>query len=105
MSARPWWCWLLGVFFTGCVTAGLGQAWLPDERLAFDAAAYPDDAEVVLYRADRTLLDTDSASHPISRRSRHEVVAIRDEGGFGLAEVQVRFNGQEKLLEFRARII
>lgn len=74
------------------------------DRLTFDAKQYPDDAAVVLYRADRTELAEDG-SEAFTRSLRHEVFAILGEGGFELAEVRVPFPKTWKLLQFNARIV
>ncbi len=100
MSARAW---LLAVAATACATAPKPQ-WVDDARLQWDATRHPDDAAVVLYRADRTALLEDGAN-ALTRRMRHEVIAVQGEGAFWLAEVKVPFRAVDKLIEFSARLV
>lgn len=77
---------------------------VPKDQLAFDAKKYPDDAALVLYRADRTEL-VDEGSESFTRSLRHQVFAVLGEGGFSLAEVRVPFPKTWKLLHFNARLV
>lgn len=95
---------LMLVLASGCATTSqLNAEWLTPDQLAWDASKYPDDAAVVLYRADRYLLET--AGNDFSEVLRHVVVAIQREGGFDLAEVKIPFNTQQELLVLKARVI
>lgn len=96
--------WLLVTLaLAGCATT-FKPRWVDDARLAWDAAKYPDDAAVVLFRADRTQLLEDG-SNAVTRRTRHEVIAVQGEGAFWLAEVKVPFRAVDTLLEFSARLV
>lgn len=79
-------------------------AFVAKERLAFDAAKYPNDAALVLHRSDKTEL-VENGSEASTRFLRHEVVAVLGEGGFDLAEVRVPLWAKAKLLHFTARVV
>lgn len=100
MRPSSWFALLLTL---GCATAPKPR-WADDAQLKWDASRYPDDAAVVLYRADRTHLKEDGANAS-TLRSRHEVIAIQGEQAFRLAEVRVGYRAVDKLVEFSARII
>lgn len=100
MRAAP----LVLVLVSGCATTSqLSADWLPPEQLVFDAAKYPDDAAVVLYRADRFLLETAGAH--FSEQLRHVAVVIQREGGFDLAEVKIPFGTQQEMVVLKARVV
>jgi hypothetical protein len=94
---------LLSLLASGCATTGLSARFVGPEVLAYDKAKYPDDAAVVLYRADKTRLDT--SGEDFTHVLRHAVVAVQGEGGLDLAEVRVPFGSTEKLVDFIARVI
>lgn len=87
----------------GCATAPRPK-WVDDAQLQYDATKYPDDAAVVLYRAEKTALVEDG-NNSFTRRERHEVTVVRGEAGFWLAEVKVPWRATEKLLGFHARLV
>ena len=88
---------------SGCASTG-GLAFVPAATLKFDRASYPDDAALVLFRADRTELAEDG-SESSTRKIRHQVIAVLGEGGFDLAEVRVALWQKSKLVQFKARVI
>ncbi len=89
---------------SGCATtSALSTDWLTKEQLTWDASKYPDDAAVVLYRADRTLLET--IGNDSSEVLRHEAIAIQKEGGFDVAEVRIPFNTRQQLIVLKARVL
>lgn len=94
---------LCTLMLTGCATTA-SRAWVDDAKLKFDATKYPDDAAVILYRKDKTTLEEDG-SEAITRHEKHEVIAVRGEAGFWLAEVMVPHRAQDKVTGFRARLI
>lgn len=94
---------LLAVLGSGCATTA-SRAWVDDAKLKFDPAKYPDDAAVILYRKDKTTLEEDG-SEAVTRHEKHEVIAVRGEAGFWLAEVTVPHRAQDKVTGFRARLI
>lgn len=95
---------LAGAALSGCTaSAKLGTGWLSKDELAFDATKYPDDAAVVLYRADKWLLEAGQVRS--SEVLRHQAVAVLREGGFSLAEVKIPFRANQELLELKARVI
>lgn len=89
---------------SGCATSGGAGTFVSAATLKFDATRYPDDAAVVLYRADHTELIEDG-SEDSTRNLRHEVIAVLGEGGFDLAEVRVPLWQKWKLLHFSARVV
>jgi len=92
------------VVSSGCATTSqLSTDWLTPDVLAHDASKYPDDAAVVLYRADRYLLETTGGNS--SERLSHVAIAVQREGGFDLAEVRVPFNARQELLVLKARVL
>lgn len=92
------------VLASGCATTSqLNSDWLTPDQLAWDASKYPDDAAVVLYRADRYLLET--TGNDFSEVLRHVVVAIQREGGFDLAEVKIPFNTRQEIVVLKARVV
>jgi len=84
-------------------TSQLKTGWLEPTQLAFDKERYADDAAVILYRADRTLLDTKGGQS--TELMRHVAIAVLREGGFDLAEVKVPYNTRHELLVLRARVL
>ncbi len=89
---------------SGCATTGGLVDFVPASTLKFDAAKYPDDAALVLYRADRTELAEDG-SEAFTRMVRHEAIAVLGEGGFDLAEVRVPLWQKSTLRRFTARVV
>lgn len=87
----------------GCATTGKVE-FLSAAALQFDASKYPDDAALVLFRADRTEL-LGEGSDNFTHNHRHEVIAVLGEGGFDLAEVRVPLWQKSKLLRFNARVV
>jgi hypothetical protein len=87
----------------GAACATPGPRFVSAARLEFDASKYPDDAAVVLHRADKTELVT--ANDWYTRYERHVVSAVLGEGGFDLAEVRVPLRSTWKLLRFDARVV
>lgn len=79
-------------------------AFVPDATLKFDAASYPDDAAVVLFRADSTELIAGSGVD-VTRSTRRQVIAVLGEGGFELAEVRIPLWGKGTLKDFNARVV
>jgi hypothetical protein len=95
---------VLLVMASGCATTSeLNANWLTPDQLVYDASKYPDDAAVVLYRADRYLLET--TGNDFSEVLRHVVVAIQREGGFDLAEVKIPFNTRQDIVVLKARVV
>ena len=91
------------VLASGC--AGVKRvAFVPDAALKFDLARYPDDAAVVLFRADNTELFVEDNGN-VTRNTRHEVTAVLGEGGFDLAEVRIPLWGKGTLSAFNARVV
>ena len=100
MNARAW---VVLLFATGCATTGAAD-FVATSALKFDPAQYPEDAALVLFRADHTEL-VESGSEDWTHHSRHEVIAVLGEGGFDLAEVKVPLWAKSKLLRFNARVV
>ncbi|MFO0593684.1 MAG: DUF3857 domain-containing protein [Myxococcaceae bacterium] len=94
---------LLALLACGCATT-VERAWVTDAQLAYEPERYPDDAAVILYRGDKTTLEV-NGSASTSRVERHEVIAVRGENGFWLAEVKVPYRAQDTLAGFRARLV
>lgn len=96
---------LLLLLCGACITdRTISRQWLPDDRLAFDAAKYPGARAVVLYRGDFVLMQFVNKQVPRTQVGRHEAVALLSEGAFGLAEVKVPFGADDRLIELQARI-
>jgi hypothetical protein len=105
MRAAGWVAVVMGLLAQGCATtSALDSSFLPREALAYDAAKYPDDAAVVLYRADRYLLDT-SGEVRASDVLRHVAIAVLKEGGFDAAEVKLPYRNNQELLVLKARVL
>lgn len=103
---------LLAVFAQGCATtSALDSSFLPRETLTWDSTKYPDDAAVVLYRADRYLLNTTNdhletwADVRTSEVLRHVAIAVLKEGGFGQAEVKIPYRKNQELVVLKARVL
>jgi hypothetical protein len=94
---------LLAVLACGCATTAT-RPWVDDALLQYDPTKYADDAAVILYRADKTTLELEG-SESLTRRERHEVIAVRGEAGFWMAEVKVPYRAQDTLAGFRARLV
>jgi hypothetical protein len=92
------------VLCSACATVGPRAAFVSDEALKFDPARYPDDAAVVLFRADSTEMITRTNGN-LTRNKRHEVTAVLGEGGFELAEVRIPLRGSSTLASFSARVV
>lgn len=90
------------VLTSGC--AAVKPSFVPDEKLKFDAARYPDDAAVVLFRADNTEVMVRTSGN-LTRNTRREVTAVLGEGGFDVAEVRIPLWGTTQLVEFLARVV
>jgi hypothetical protein len=105
MRSARWLALGLGLLAQGCATTSvLDSSFLPREALAYDPSKYPDDAAVVLYRADRYLLDT-SGNARASDVLRHVAIAVLKEGGFDAAEVKLPYRNSQELLVLKARVI
>ncbi|MFT3711684.1 MAG: DUF3857 domain-containing protein [Archangium sp.] len=94
---------LVCLLLTGCATTAT-RDWVDDATLQFDPTKYSDDAAVILYRSDKTTLQLEG-SESLTRRERHEVIAVRGEAGFWMAEVKVPYRAQDTLAGFRARLV
>ncbi len=73
-------------------------------QLRLDPKDAGDDAAIVLHRADRALLDEDQQGDGMTEQLRHEVIAVRKEAAFDLAEVRIPFWGKAELLALEARV-
>lgn len=98
---------IVGLLFAqGCATtSALDTGFLSREALAYDTAKYPDDPAVILYRADKLLLDTGQNQNSSSEVLRHQALAVLNEAGFDFAEVRIPFRNTQELVVLKARVL